>query len=101
MRLKPEVNPSALRPELLLALVIADRIFDEQDYECVVTSLNDSAHSETSLHYAGAAVDLRIRHLSDNHALIIAEKIRESLNRDYDVLLELDHIHIEYQPRRF
>ena len=100
MRLKPEVNPSALRPELLLALVIAERVFEEFDYECVVTSLNDSAHSDTSLHYAGAAVDLRTRHMKDD-AQILTEKIRRNLTNDYDVILELNHIHIEYQPRRF
>ena len=99
MKLKPEVNPSALRPELLLALVIAERIFQEFNYDFVVTSLNDSIHSDTSLHYAGAAVDLRTRHMKDDKH-IVTEKIRSSLTKDYDVILELDHIHIEYQPRR-
>jgi len=99
VKLKPEVNPSALRPELLLALVIAERIFQEFNYDFVVTSLNDSIHSDTSLHYAGAAVDLRTRHMKDDKH-IVTEKIRSSLTKDYDVILELDHIHIEYQPRR-
>ena len=100
MRLKHDVDPSALRPELLLAIVIAMRIYDELDYECEVTSLRDGKHSLTSLHYAGAAVDLGTKDLPFGEAEKITGQLRTSLTRDYGVILENDHTHIEYQPRR-
>ena len=100
MKMKSTVDVFGMRPELLLAVVIADGIHDKLGYDCILTSARDGKHSLTSLHYAGAAVDLRTKHLSGNDALVVTEQIRDALTEDYDVLLEMDHIHIEYQPRR-
>lgn len=83
---------------LLLALTIADSIYQEHGHKMVITSLRDGAHSHTSLHYSGAAADLRIRGLESPQR--VADEIRTALNRHYDVILESDHIHVEWQPRR-
>jgi hypothetical protein len=51
---------------------------------------------EGSLHYRGFAVDLRLP--TDNKEEIRAE-LAASLGAEYDVILEIDHIHIEYDPK--
>jgi hypothetical protein len=102
MKLKVGVNPLRIQPELLLALYVADTVWRDNAQELVVTSLNDSVHSKASLHYAGCAADLRTRYFTDEKKAEVAEQLRLSLgsNPDYDVVVEKDHIHLEYQPKR-
>lgn len=97
MRLKDGVKVHGIRPELLLALQIADAVYRERGHSLTVTSLTDGTHSATSLHYAGAAADLRIWGVDEPHAMAL--EIGAALGEDYDVLAERTHIHLEYQPR--
>lgn len=100
LSLKPGVRVQGLSTEIMLAVCIAESAFKDEGYDCVITSLLDGQHSFNSLHYSGNAVDLRIRHLQEAHAGLIAEDIETALGPDYDVVLESSHIHIEHQPRR-
>lgn len=84
---------------LVLALMVCADVYAAFGYDCVVTSVTDSKHGSTSLHYAGDAIDLRTKHLKEGDAVKIHAKIRYALNRDFDVLLEGNHIHIEWQAR--
>lgn len=103
---KEDVSIFGTKAEIVLAILVAERIYEKYGIELVVTSLCDGTHSETSLHYAGFAVDLRtwnIEPTEEHPALvpqIIADEIREALTADYDVVLESNHVHIEFQPRR-
>lgn len=101
LRLKDDsISFANLQPQILFALTVANDVYDQFGIDCVVTSANDGIHSTTSLHYSGAAVDLRIRNFdSRDDAQEAAFIISDALNQHYDVLLESDHIHIEYQPR--
>lgn len=87
-----------IRPELVLALQIVNDVYKSFNKELVITSIYDGDHSDTSLHYTGCAVDLRIYADLDNEKL--RTEIERVLNIDYDVILESNHIHLEYQPRR-
>ncbi len=98
--LKPGVRITGLRPELVLALVAIERAFQEAGYECVVTSGIDSKHSTGSMHYSGSAVDLRTRHVPAQDLPNLVTRIRECLGEDFDVVLETDHLHAEFQPKR-
>jgi len=101
LKLKHSVIPQGVRPEILLAVMVADSVYHAFGHECVVTSLLDGTHSRTSLHYTGCAVDLRTRNVpSVEQQQKITEALRKALTADYDVVLESDHIHIEYQPKR-
>ena len=91
-----DVKPNISTP-LLLGLMVANEVYAELGVNMVITSLCDGAHSETSLHYSGNGADLRIWNLSNPDDVV--EKIKSRLNRHYDVILEKDHIHMEYQPR--
>lgn len=99
MRFKADVDPGGIRPEIILALMVAERIWAQQGAEVVVTSMLEGRHSPTSLHYSGQAVDIRRWNLRDPEAAVQA--LREALPANqYDVILEKDHIHVEWQPKR-
>jgi hypothetical protein len=102
MKFKEGVNPFGIRPELMIGLIIIDNIYKNFGPELVVTSINDSKHSLTSLHYSGQAADLRTHYFTGaTQVSLVAEAIRDALGRnpDYDVVIEKDHIHFEYQPK--
>lgn len=64
-----------------------------------VTSQSDGTHKADSLHYLGRAWDIRIRdlpHIGD--ARDWANNLKDALGPDWDVILESDHLHLEYQP---
>ena len=101
MILKKGVSANSIKPELLLALIVADGVYTKHGQELVVTSLNDGKHSKTSLHYCGFGADLRTRYFKNQAAKAnVTKAIRLRLGIDYDVIVEKDHIHIEFQPRR-
>lgn len=101
MILKTGIRVAGIRPEILLALIIAERIFHTEvpAVEMVVTDITGDNHGRASLHYVGLAVDLRIRGISKETILIIVERLQAALGENYDVVLESDHIHIEFQPK--
>lgn len=101
LKLKPGVKVQGLSNEILLAAVIANTVYASHGYDCVVTSLLDGTHSRTSLHYCGNAIDLRTRIFpSQSVAIAVVDDLKSCLGDDYDVVLESDHIHVEYQPKR-
>lgn len=100
MKLKTGVSVHGLTTEMLLGLIIAMGVYRKYESELTVTSALDGKHSHTSLHYSGNAVDLRTRDLPEGMAEVIVKEIKEDVGIDYDVILEDDHIHLEYQPRR-
>lgn len=102
MRLKEGVTTFGMRAELLFALIIADRIYNDFGYNMTVTCVTDGRHSANSLHYAGAAADIRTLDITEQYSPHeIAARIKESLgsNPDYDIVVEKTHIHIEFQPK--
>jgi hypothetical protein len=106
MQLKSNhVNLAGMSVQILLALIVADEVYKQFGREVTVTSVNDSTHGVTSLHYAGQAADLRIQNPINGtkyfeDELEVVRRIKSRLNQDFDVMLETDHIHIEYQPRK-
>ena len=96
MLIKAGVDISRLRPEIRKKLTkIASIIWACSEGEMVITSTYEGTHSEGSLHYANLAVDIR---RSREKILSFHEIVRE-LGDDYDVILETDHMHIEYDPK--
>lgn len=65
----------------------------------VVTSGNDSTHKEGSLHYQDRALDFRTHDLTPTQIEAWAQEIKKRLGSDYDVLIESDHLHVEYDPK--
>lgn len=64
-----------------------------------ITSANDSNHVIGSLHFQNRAFDIRIRNIIGHRAVearLWAERIQAELGPDYDIVLALDHIHLEW-----
>lgn len=99
LEIKNTVELQGMQPELVPAIIVANEVYAELGYRCVITSVVDSKHSRTSLHYVGFALDLRTRDVPvEKHQAICAE-IAARLGPQYDVVLESNHIHIEFQPK--
>ena len=67
-----------------------------------ITSANDSKHMVGSLHFENRAFDIRIKNIigdEKHEARLWTERMQIALGEDYDVVLEIDHIHVEYQPK--
>ena len=100
IKLKKGVSLKNLQPQMSFALLAIDTVYRELGYHTVVTSGNDRKHSRGSLHYVGLAADFRTRHLKEGEAAKIAAQVKAALGGEFDVVLEADHLHVEYQPKR-
>lgn len=96
MRLGFDVRLQGIRPELLLALMILSDLCSWSGTIVIVTHILDGIHMRNSLHYTGAAVDF-VTAIDVDRAIWI-EELRDRLGVSYDVVDEVDHVHIEYQP---
>lgn len=98
MRLKPGVRVQGLKPEALIALMVAEWVYDQHGYELVVTSGTDGRHSPGSYHYTGEAIDIRTNTVPEHERPVLCSEIAARLGPAYDVILEPDHMHIEHDP---
>lgn len=95
--IKNGVDLRGLSPQMAIAYTIACKCYGQ--YDCVITSASDGKHGPNSLHYSGQALDLRTRHIHGQGLQLVVDKLRESLGSQFDVVLESDHIHLEFDPR--
>ena len=95
--IKNGVDLRGLSPQMAIAYTIACRCYGQ--YDCVITSASDGKHGPNSLHYKGQALDLRTRHLNGQGLQSVYHKLKESLGDQFDVVLEADHIHIEFDVK--
>ena len=96
------VRIANLQPGMIIGHTIVASIFREHGFNCVITSgcEHRALHSITSLHYAGAALDYRCRHIPTGQLPELIEDIRKALGGEFDVVPETDHLHVELQPHR-
>jgi len=100
MKIKPGVKICGIKPELMLALIVCNDIYRRYGQDLVITSVIDGRHSYKSAHYSGNGADLRTRYFKSKILKKVVKAIKEALTIDFDVVVEDDHIHIEYQPKR-
>jgi hypothetical protein len=94
-------KPGALlstRPEMEYARRVLARVWSAHGYQLTVTSGLDSTHSAQSLHYEGLAEDYRTRDVAPSELPKMIAEARAILGADYDVIVESDHLHVEYDP---
>lgn len=92
MLLKLGVSIEKLQPPARRALDVIEAIFVAAGEEPVITSTFEGSHRASSLHYVNLAFDVRLP------KTVKIEDVRIRLGADYDVIKELTHWHIEYDP---
>lgn len=97
--IKDGVTIDKFSPQLLNALLQASQVYQVHSAALVITSLSDGTHKQGSLHYRGYAADLRTRDIPPQNVPTLVRDLRRSLGTDFDVVVEGDHIHIEYDPQ--
>lgn len=104
--LKPGITLT-VTPQIDRMLHVAATVYAEvmgPAFSVVVTSGNDGKHMAGSLHYKDLAIDLRTGHAWEKPLMTQAEAqaLRDELDRrlgvGYDVVLEKDHVHCEWDP---
>lgn len=117
MILLPNVRIEKASPQIILGMTIADHVVAQRIRAVLtVTSCGDGKHSRLdSKHYPDPktglvnAFDIRIKDF-DGHDLDISAEdleaakevvklLKDSLGPQFDVVLESNHIHIEYDPK--
>ncbi len=96
IHIKAGVRLHGIKPEIVLAIIIADQIYADLGHDLVLTSVIDGKHMRTSIHYVGGAVDFR---LPGEGGVAARNRIAHRLGSDFDVVLESNHIHVEWQPK--
>ena len=101
MRVKDDsISLLGLSVQAYFAMNVADQVAKEHGQELVITSGSEAIkHSITSLHFSGDAFDMRTRFWSASEVKQVRDEIAARLGRHFDVVIEGDHIHIEYQPK--
>lgn len=98
---------SDIHPVTPFVIITVDAVYRaEVGHEAMCTSADDRTHGRGSLHPHGAGWDFRIRE-GNNLAhpvhpqpvlLDITHRLQRYLGPMFDVVLESDHIHIEFDP---
>lgn len=97
--IKPGVDLRGISPQMVLAFTIAQHVYGKYGYDCVITSCSDGVHGPNSLHYKGQALDLRTKNVSRVDLSKIYQELVLFLGDQFDVVLEGDHIHVEFDPK--
>lgn len=98
MELKAGVRILGLKPETLLGMRIVESVYEEFKKSLTITSVIEGKHSRGSLHYAGYAFDCRLPAGMTDYTNFVTG-LKNALGSDFDVVLEKDHIHVEFQPK--
>lgn len=99
--LKHGVNPLGMRPEIIIAMIVANEVYALHGHNLVITSITEGTHSSDSYHYKGLAIDCRTFYFKEKDEIQnAAREIKERLGDFYDVVIEPDHIHIELDADR-
>jgi len=97
MLLKLGVDISRLKRPIRRKLKTIDNIFLRYGDEGIITSTYEGSHSPSSLHYSDEAIDLGIpKVLVKVELTLLIKDLKTTLGNDFDVVLEIDHIHVEY-----
>ena len=102
MKIKEGARVFGISTEVLLAVMVANDVWKELGVSkgIVITSCLDGKHKIGSKHYTGHAIDIRTWNLPDPaHGLIAQNLLKDYLGPDYDIVLESDHLHVEFDPK--
>lgn len=101
LQLKKGVILTGVRSEILFIIYQIQKYFEEHlpKKDFVITSLTDGKHMKGSLHYKGLALDMRSRDFYMKEAGDFFYWFVSNYDKEYDLVVEKDHFHIEYDPK--
>ena len=68
-------------------------------WDVIITSGTDGKHMVGSKHYSGDALDIRSSNIPAGKLSPYVTALRGRLGLDFDVVIESDHIHVEFDPK--
>lgn len=98
LKRKSNVRFGGIQPEMVVGLMIVRDVFESHNEDSILTSVVDGVHGAVSYHRAGFAADIRLPRLADIE--LIASDCRVRLGPEFDVVVESDHLHVEFDVRR-
>ena len=102
IQVKAGVDLRGIGTEILLGVTILDAVFAAHGAKLLITSCRDSKHMEKSKHAIGDAVDIRLASrwvTTANIDLTVLNEARAALGDQFDLVLESDHYHCEFDPK--
>lgn len=103
---KEGASIAGVKQVVIEALPVIAGVFDRYKASLVVTAGTDGKHMKGSLHYAGLALDLRIKRVQMFRRQALCDDLKRALGAGWDVVLEQsrsnpanDHIHVEYDAK--
>lgn len=97
--LEYKIDLAPMCAQMNTALNVLNEILSGYSKDCTITCGAEGKHSRTSLHAAGRALDIRSRDLAPLQQQQVKRAFNGALNNDFDIVIEKDHFHIEYQPK--
>ena len=91
---------NGVSPKNLVIAAAAANVAHVMDVTVYITSGTDGKHMTGSKHYTGEALDLRISNLTKPQIHEVVSRLKIRLGKDFDIVLEKDHIHLEYDKRK-
>lgn len=96
---KASVRFGGLKPELVLAIMIARDIYAQYHEDFRFTSVVDGEHGAVSYHRAGYGMDFNAPG-KQSVTIHILRDLKQKLGPEFDVVVEPDHWHVEFDVRR-
>jgi hypothetical protein len=100
LKFRKSVQPLGLRPELLLALISVDGYFREASQDWYIIAGSEGAHTPSSPHYSGSAIQIDVIEADEDDFFGIAADLTDILPSDFTVTAEISYITLEYSPRK-
>ena len=105
LRVKKGVVFKDFKEHIIFLLEILCNLSEIIKKDIWITSANDGKHSKNSYHYLDLALDIRIRNLTSDEIKLVLTELTLDSGRYYlpffDIVLESDHIHVEWDERRY
>ena len=101
--IKSGVDLRNIQPQMAIAYSIAVAIYQlHAGVPCWITAAFDGTHMTNTLHQRDGlcrALDLRTSNVIPEQLQLVYTKLKEALGSQFDVILEKDHIHVEFDPK--
>lgn len=97
----PKNQAAIISPNLAMTilLMVANEVFSELGFDCVITEYLGGKHSTQSRHYLGLALDFRTisQGMTREQSAKAGQMMKDRLGDSYYILVEETHIHAEFR----